>query len=167
MPGTEEVTALTQVHARGSEIASAHAARRLARPVLAGLSEPTAADALLLVSELVTNGLLHARTEIELHVRVHRHSVFIAVRDQSPNDPRLKQAAPFDPGGRGLHIVAALAQRWGVHHTARGKLVWCEIQAERVGERRPAPRRALHGADDGSPPAGGEARRGRNVAMAG
>jgi hypothetical protein len=102
----------------------------MARPVLGDFPERVVDDALLLVSELVTNGLLHARTEIELHVRAHRNSVFIAVRDNSPRPLELKGGDPLDPGGRGLHIVAALADRWGVHNEPDGKIVWCELRSD-------------------------------------
>jgi anti-sigma regulatory factor (Ser/Thr protein kinase) len=129
--------ALAQLHAYGPQLSSARAARTMALPVLAELPGPVAEDALLVVSELITNGLVHARTEIELHVRVQRNSVFIAVRDESARPLELKDAAPLDTGGRGLHIVEALAERWGVHTEPQGKVVWCQLRADRARPSRP------------------------------
>jgi anti-sigma regulatory factor (Ser/Thr protein kinase) len=79
------------------------------------------------VSELVTNAVVHARSDIA--VRLCRTGsgirVEIADRDPQPAAPR-----PLDPegvGGRGLHLVNALARDWGVRPAQPGKTVWFEL----------------------------------------
>ena len=85
--------------------------------------------ACLVVSELVTNAMIHAGTAIELTVSEHRQSVRLAVRDQSPRLPH-QGADPLDVHGRGLTIVAGLASAWGVlPHADGGKVVWAVIDS--------------------------------------
>jgi len=84
-------------------------------------------DATLLVSELVTNAILHARTPIDLVVRKVKTSVRVEVFDEGsgvaqPVYPDLNAAA-----GRGLGLVQAVATRWGVDDAEVGKTVWFEI----------------------------------------
>jgi anti-sigma regulatory factor (Ser/Thr protein kinase) len=112
------------------------------RSALDGLPTEVADDVLLVVSELVTNALLHARTELELHVRTSCDSVFVAVRDANLDPPRRLEASALDAGGRGLCLVESLSDRWGVDEEPGGKVVWCELALAPVSgsERRPAPR---------------------------
>ncbi len=101
-------------------------------------------DACLVVSELVTNAMIHAGTDIDLTVAEHRRSVRIAVRDQSQDLP-VEQQVRSDENGRGLGIVAELSSAWGVlPHADGGKVVWAVLDAaarpERVTRRRrPSP----------------------------
>jgi anti-sigma regulatory factor (Ser/Thr protein kinase) len=96
-----------------------------------GLSPELLDDALLLVSELVTNAVRYGEPEIVLHVRHDPPGIGVSVHDAGPELPQLTDTPP-DPakqGGRGLRIVDALAQRWGVSRTRRqpGKTVWFEL----------------------------------------
>jgi anti-sigma regulatory factor (Ser/Thr protein kinase) len=85
--------------------------------------------ALLVLSELVSNAVLHGAEPIEVCVSRDGDLLRIEVSDggrradgvamRSRDDPR--------PGGRGLHIVNSLAQRWGTADTDSGKTVWAEI----------------------------------------
>jgi hypothetical protein len=83
----------------------------------------------VIVSELVTNGVLHARTPLELTVRLSGADLYLAVRD---GDPRLL-ASPGagvaeDSGyGRGLLIVDGMADGWGCAPTGEGKVVWAHL----------------------------------------
>src|SRR5262249_45194058 len=86
----------------------------------------TAADARLVVSELVTNAVLHARTPIELQVLVGRATLRIEVTDSGLDRPRMW--AERDRGGRGLPIVEAVATGWGILDQGSRKTVWCEIK---------------------------------------
>jgi hypothetical protein len=101
-------------------------------------------DACLVVSELVTNAMIHAGTDIDLALAEHRRSVRIAVRDYSHDLP-VEQQGRSDEHGRGLGIVAELATAWGVLPRADGgKVVWAVFDAasrpERVTRRRrPSP----------------------------
>ncbi|MGW0827665.1 SpoIIE family protein phosphatase [Streptomyces sp. NPDC002845] len=79
----------------------------------------------LLLSELVTNAIRHASGPI--HVRLLRDRALICeVSDASSTSPHLRNATATDEGGRGLFLVAQLAQRWGTRYTPRGKVIWTE-----------------------------------------
>jgi two-component sensor histidine kinase len=82
--------------------------------------------AALLVSELVTNSLIHAGGLIDVHARLSAESLRVEVGDGSE---RLPQRRVPDRHGRGLHIVDSLATAWGVvPHDGRGKSTWFELQ---------------------------------------
>lgn len=83
--------------------------------------------AVLLTSELVTNVVLHARTEFELRVAVRPDRLRVEVCDMIPAPPTIRVAAPDDFSGRGLGLLAALAGRWGVDTGPDGKSVWFEL----------------------------------------
>ena len=85
----------------------------------------TVSDARLVVSELVTNAVLHARTPIEVQVLVGTGMLRIEVTDSGLDRPRLW--AEHDGGGRGLPIVEAVASGWGVVDQGSRKTVWCEL----------------------------------------
>ena len=82
-------------------------------------------DVALLTSELVTNAVLHACSPAEVTVVRRPRLVRIEVADADPTTPRKR--APDDRGGRGLHMVEAVADRWGVEPLAAGKVVWFEV----------------------------------------
>ncbi|MFB6808670.1 ATP-binding protein [Streptomyces sp. NPDC056387] len=100
----------------------------------------TSEDALLLVSELLTNAALHAGGCIELVVsagEVLRVEVF----DGSTELPRRHPAPQRGlPGGHGLYIVERLSDRWGTHTHEHGKAVWAEIESSRLTSGRPTGR---------------------------
>ncbi|MDT0411967.1 MULTISPECIES: ATP-binding protein [unclassified Streptomyces] len=108
-------------------------ARRLVTLVLAvwGLSQLTD-DAALLVSELATNAVLHARGD-EIRVSVDRLSaarVRVSVADESGEAaPRREAGGAYDESGRGLFLVGALARAAGTAVTPLGKRVWAELEA--------------------------------------
>jgi anti-sigma regulatory factor (Ser/Thr protein kinase) len=87
------------------------------------------ATAELLVSELVTNALRHARPPLELRVQpLDRTGLRIEVLDGTGDRlPVLGMSQPDADGGRGIEIVAALASRWGSAPGAPGKIVWAEL----------------------------------------
>lgn len=88
-------------------------------------------DAELMVSELVTNTIVHTDTAHAI-VALHRHPdrLRVEVTDSSPRSPiRPAEPDPSKLGGLGLMIVASLALDWGVHNTERSKTVWFEIAA--------------------------------------
>lgn len=85
--------------------------------------------AVLLVSELVTNAILHGRGPLELRARPSGSALRVEVHDADPRTPPTLSAdlEPTDDGGRGLHLVDILADRWGWAESADGKVVWFEL----------------------------------------
>ena len=84
-------------------------------------------DAQLVVSELVTNAVIHAHTPAHLVVTLRVGRLRIEVTDGGHGSLRPQ---PWDGrrlGGRGLLIVDRLAERWGVAHDTDGKSVWVEL----------------------------------------
>lgn len=79
----------------------------------------------LLVSELVGNVIRHASGPMRVRL-LRSRSLVCEVYDGSLTSPRIRRAAYTDEGGRGLHLVAALSQRWGTRHLAEGKCIWTE-----------------------------------------
>lgn len=80
----------------------------------------------LTVSELVTNAIRYGRPPIQLRL-IHADSTLICeVFDSGNTAPHMRRARTFDEGGRGLLLVAQLAQRWGTRHAPIGKTVWAE-----------------------------------------
>ncbi|MGW4569254.1 SpoIIE family protein phosphatase, partial [Streptomyces sp. NPDC004561] len=80
----------------------------------------------LMVSELVTNAIRYGRPPIRLRL-IHQDSTLICeVYDSSGSTPHMRRARIFDEGGRGLLLVAQLAERWGTRHDRVGKTVWAE-----------------------------------------
>ena len=85
--------------------------------------------ACLVVSELVTNAMIHAGTGIDMRLAEHGQAIRIAVRDRSHDMP-VQHPDALDSHGRGLTIVAGLSSAWGVlHHTDGGKVVWAVIDS--------------------------------------
>ena len=91
-------------------------------------------DAELLTSELVTNALIHARTEVQIAVAVADGSAEIGITDGAPGMPEQRTASYPSEGGRGLRLVDAVAQEWGVANVGSGKQVWFRLD---VGEEWP------------------------------
>lgn len=106
------------------------AARHLVRSRLAHLLAPdTTQDVLLVVSELLTNALLHGAGDIELRLAFDGDLVTGAVTDEGPGFVRGGHIRPASrAGGKGLYLVGRLARRWGVREDSGH--VWFEIAAE-------------------------------------
>ncbi|WP_406309027.1 SpoIIE family protein phosphatase [Streptomyces sp. NBC_00623] len=79
----------------------------------------------LVVSELVTNAIRYGRPPIQLRL-IHDRTLMCEVADAGNTTPHLRRARAFDEGGRGLFLVAQLAEHWGTRHARRGKTVWAE-----------------------------------------
>ena len=107
---------------------SVAAARRFVQEHLAALGAPAAGeDAAMLVSELATNVVLHARTPFTVEVRRSGETVRVCVLDQSPVRPRTRDYGTDATTGRGMRLVASLASDWGVEVQDGGKTVWFEL----------------------------------------
>ncbi|WP_051777578.1 SpoIIE family protein phosphatase [Streptomyces violaceorubidus] len=100
---------------------------------LEGLSD----DAALVTSELVTNALIHAGSDVDLRLRVHGDRLRMEVRDSESDPPVPAAYSLSDEGraraehGRGLFLVDALADTWHTSPNGRGKTVWLEMDTSR------------------------------------
>ncbi|MFE9815745.1 ATP-binding protein [Streptomyces sp. NBC_00236] len=110
---------------------SVRAAREFVRSALAdwGFGEVRADDVLVCVSELATNALVHGVPpgrgyRVMLWLR-DEGRVRVEVHDSGDGEPGVRE--PDGESGRGLVIVEALADRWGVGERVPGKVVWCEF----------------------------------------
>jgi two-component sensor histidine kinase len=120
-------------HARGARLAR----HRLTRELADAVAPDLLADVVAVVGELVGNAIRHARplpgdvVRVAWRVRVEgaRHLVDVRVTDGGgdPETPRERRAGPEAVDGRGLAIVAALADRWGVERDGLGQSVWAEL----------------------------------------
>jgi len=116
--------------------ADASAAGAARRVVAAALPKPEQDDArdlaTLLVSELVTNSIVHAASGVELEVEVDGDTVTVRVRDADtgPLVMRAGGGSELDEGGRGLLLVDRLAQAWGTEHHAGRKTVWFRLTGD-------------------------------------
>ena len=111
------------------EPSSATRARGLAREQLAAsCSADTVETIALLVTELVTNAILHARTPLLLTLEARPNHVRICVEDRSNEQPALQRYDADAVTGRGLALVDQLASSWGVDTTPSGKVVWCDVR---------------------------------------
>src|SRR5215211_261381 len=113
-----------------------------ARTAAWSFPEPAGSQLVLIASELVTNAVLHARTELTLTLELRDGRLRISVKDRSKAPPTLRHYQADALTGRGLGVVAALSDRWGISAAADGKVVWAEVPASEspavAGARRPA-----------------------------
>jgi phosphoserine phosphatase RsbU/P len=121
--------------------ASPAAARRHMRAALrvAGL-DPLADDALLLVTELVTNAVVHAGTAVELLARADGDGLLVEVTDHSPSSAPVVRRDPNSgrEGGRGLFLLDALAESWGTTHHSDRKSLWFRLGGSDVSPPAPS-----------------------------
>ncbi|MEV4130558.1 ATP-binding protein [Dactylosporangium sp. NPDC049742] len=103
--------------------------RSLPRLVELGSCVRLQEDTELLLSELVTNAVLHAGGVTTIRLRLAGEILRVTVCDHVTAVPALRNTEPDDEHGRGLALVTALATRWGVErrHPVTGKCVWLEL----------------------------------------
>ena len=103
-------------------------ARRAVRAWMAGLhlSPVLVDDVLLVVSELVTNAALHARTTARVVARWDGEHVLIEVFDTDSRPPVILNESPT-VGGWGLRLVDQLSRTWGCDAGSDGKRVWAQV----------------------------------------
>jgi anti-anti-sigma regulatory factor len=121
--------ALSRYHVLDPHLASPRRARALFRRACLDWALGNAYDhAALVVNELVTNAVRHARTTCGLNIRLDALGLRVAVRDRGPVPSALIDDTVHMPrSGTGLHLVAALSHRWGVEEHADGKTVWVHL----------------------------------------
>ncbi len=94
----------------------------------ADMPDDVCQTAALLTSELVTNAVLHGRSRATLYVRKPPPYLRVTVEDHNPELPEIgDEPALSATSGRGLHIVAELASRWGIEPSESGKRIWFEL----------------------------------------
>ncbi|MFF5708937.1 ATP-binding protein [Streptomyces sp. NPDC012756] len=116
----------------GSDPAEVGRARRWARSRIArsgiGDDEPLAETLVLLISELVTNAVVHTGCPAVLRMLFAAEGgVRVEVADTSDRPPQPRHAQGDDTNGRGLELVDGLADRWGWQPEGAGKSIWCEL----------------------------------------
>ncbi|MGW8988732.1 ATP-binding protein [Streptomyces zhihengii] len=109
-------------------------ARRWAREFVTslgpGMPEGTADDVVLIVSELVTNAVRYGTEPgdaLRATLTAEPRRVRIEVQDPCRRHPRTRPTSDERGRGRGLHLVEALAARWGTDDVPFGKVVWVEV----------------------------------------
>jgi anti-sigma regulatory factor (Ser/Thr protein kinase) len=128
------VTRHLELRLQPSPVAPA-AAREALEPLKAAVEAEVLDSVRLLVSELVTNAVRHARLRgqdrIHLRVEAGDRGVRVGVSDPGPGFiPAERSARPEDPFGWGLYLVGEIADRWGVERSDR-TMVWFEIDRPR------------------------------------
>ncbi|WP_420714366.1 SpoIIE family protein phosphatase [Streptomyces sp. NRRL WC-3744] len=109
-------------------------ARRFTRRTLRawGLSRDTIDVALLVVSELVTNALVHTGGQVRLDLSLVNHRLRLAVADTSPRSPVKPTSIGWEAtGGRGILLVEAVSAAWGTVPVSGGKQVWADLVPDR------------------------------------
>lgn len=84
-------------------------------------------DASLVVTELATNVVVHAKSALTLSLARRGGSVLIGVGDRNPTTPEHRAVELYSPGGRGLWLIEAFTTAWGCTPFANGKLIWAEL----------------------------------------
>ena len=113
-----------------SHASSPSIARAAARGFLTGCNlDQLMEDTSLLVSELVTNAVLHGGSDIELRMAADETTLRVEVFDTSERVAAVRIPRTDDEFGRGLHLVDALAKDWGSDRCAGGKVTWFSLNA--------------------------------------
>ena len=102
-------------------------------------------DALVVVTELVTNALIHAGSRCELRARLASGILRLEVRDPGQGVPDPRTAGAQDESGRGLLLVSALCRAWGVDAAGPGKVVWAELMSAAQPGDQPTGTRTVSG----------------------
>ncbi|MDT4926831.1 MAG: hypothetical protein QOG01_4544 [Pseudonocardiales bacterium] len=108
------------------------AARTFAKAALTDLLDrsvpPVLCDDLeLIVSELVTNAVRAGSPTVVVSVGTQDGRILVRVTDEAEGWPEQREATTHDIGGRGLPLVSALSETWGVRKADTGKVVWAEL----------------------------------------
>jgi anti-sigma regulatory factor (Ser/Thr protein kinase) len=114
------------------EATAPHTARAFVRRTLHEWSLDALGDVTeLLVSELVANVVIHAHSAMTLRAELGGQVLHVAVEDGSTELPVVASSDADDEHGRGMLLIAALADRWGAERRSGGKTVWFSLDARR------------------------------------
>ena len=115
----------------GSDKLAPRAARRFVDEMLAEAGYDDVLDTVeLLVTEVVTNAVLHARSEAKVVIQLLPDAVRVEVLDQDDSFPVRRRARSDQPGGRGLELVEQMSRAWGIDMLSVGKRTWFEVARE-------------------------------------
>ena len=115
---------------------SAAEARRFVRSALADWGASNLNEvAALLVTELVTNAVLHTHSGPEVTARLAGPRLRVEVADDNPSPPVRQHYGPRAGTGRGMILVNELASAWGSEPAGRGKIVWFELESGSLAHR--------------------------------
>jgi anti-sigma regulatory factor (Ser/Thr protein kinase) len=118
------------------DASSVAAARQFAQTRFAAVTPRRQGDLVLVVSELATNAVVHARTSFSVGLFLGAVIARIEVVDRAPDRPSERSLALSTSNGRGLLIVATLADEWGVDWSQDTKTVWAEFAVTLANPRR-------------------------------
>lgn len=113
-----------------ADLSALEVARGAVRAATNGVSVDASA-AELVVSELVSNAVRHGEPPVQLRVEGSPEAeLTITVSDAGSGRPVLRSPEPGAPGGRGLLLVDAMSERWGVDHDGGGTKVWAVVRTD-------------------------------------
>jgi anti-sigma regulatory factor (Ser/Thr protein kinase) len=95
-----------------------------------GLTGEPVEPTMLVVTELLSNAIDHARGPVRLSVELSAETVHVEVCDATPDAPQLQPPDPTRARGRGVHLVEALSLHWGWTPDPPGKVVWADVPTE-------------------------------------
>jgi GAF domain-containing protein len=122
-------------HAIGRNVDAVPQARRFAAEALRDIDPSVVEDVELVVSELVTNALLHGSAPVVLRLSTIGSRVRVEVEDGGRHLPVRMRDDPTAMTGRGLSLVARLSTGWGVDPAeGSGKVVWAEVADSETGQ---------------------------------
>jgi two-component sensor histidine kinase len=129
-----------QMKPAGGDASAPVRARMLVQEACRRWGLPALIDpAQLIVSELVSNSVRHAQTDLELTIALGDHYLHLHVRDRDQQVPRIVTADSADPEhSRGMKLVDGLAAGWGTTLRPYGKLVWATLRIKQRN-RTPSP----------------------------
>ena len=111
------------------ERASSAVARRFMEETLSRWDCGAVLDVVnLLVSELVTNAVIHGGSEAEVSIVLTPSALRVEVADHSEVVPAPHDASDWETSGRGLALVESLSRAWGVQRVPGGKVIWFEVE---------------------------------------
>ncbi|MEU9287942.1 SpoIIE family protein phosphatase [Streptomyces sp. NPDC048275] len=131
LPQDRVLTRALPADPQAAPIARAAARRRLE---VWGMDEETAFTTELIVSELVGNAVRYGAPPLQLRLVLER-MLTCEVSDTATSAPQVKHARTIDETGRGLFIIASVAEQWGTRYQAQGKTVWAEQPVGGSAER--------------------------------
>jgi anti-sigma regulatory factor (Ser/Thr protein kinase) len=126
-------------------------ARHFVRDILSDQPRELAEAAELMSSELATNSVRHARSDFELAILLSQEEIRVEVSDHGQGQPVPRSPTPREQSGRGLQIVQALSDAWGISPSSNGKLVWFTLPLRtRAGEHESGSAASLGNVAEGS-----------------